>query len=148
MARHLRRRGLGVDESTGHWLVGCQHQGQSTDDGFGADGTWSESRCFRENNEHLNMSRALATYETETESKSDVWIECGTSAPTRPSPGTSRTALHKQVVQAVKAGGDRRGNGATSCKPACTAAPVRDRRVQAAPHRGPPEHGAGEDGPW
>ena len=37
---------LGVEESTGHWIVGRQHDGQSMDDGFDADGNWSTSRHF------------------------------------------------------------------------------------------------------
>ncbi|MEU1151922.1 hypothetical protein ABZ369_02675 [Streptomyces sp. NPDC005918] len=64
---------LGVDESTGHWMVGRQHDGQSMDDGFDTTGNWSASRLFRENNEYLNMLRALAAYDEEARNASDVW---------------------------------------------------------------------------
>ncbi|MFI6688458.1 hypothetical protein [Streptomyces sp. NPDC050485] len=64
---------LGADESTGHWMVGRQHDGQSMDDGFDANGDWSTSRHFREDNEYLNMRRALAAYDVEARNASDVW---------------------------------------------------------------------------
>lgn len=64
---------LGVEESAGHWMVGRQHDGQSMDDGFDADGNWATSRHFREGNEYLNMRRALAAYDEEAQNASDVW---------------------------------------------------------------------------
>ncbi|MCL3999108.1 hypothetical protein M4438_37430, partial [Streptomyces lavenduligriseus] len=64
---------LGVEESSGHWMVGRQHDGQSMDDGFDADGNWATSRHFREGNEYLNMRRALAAYDEEAQNASDVW---------------------------------------------------------------------------
>lgn len=64
---------LGVEESTGHWVVGRQHDGQSMDDGFDADGNWATSRSFREGNEYLNMRRALAAYDEEAQNAGGVW---------------------------------------------------------------------------
>ncbi|MFJ4003933.1 hypothetical protein ACIPWL_10795 [Streptomyces sp. NPDC090023] len=64
---------LGVEESSGHWMVGRQHDGQSMDDGFDADGNWDRSRHFREGNEYLNMRRALAAYDEEAQSAGAVW---------------------------------------------------------------------------
>ncbi|MFE0774854.1 hypothetical protein [Streptomyces sp. NPDC058861] len=64
---------LGVDESTGHWIVGRQHDGQSMNDGFDTDGNWAASRHFREDNEYLNMRRALAAYEEEGLKTSNAW---------------------------------------------------------------------------
>ncbi|MEU5137073.1 hypothetical protein [Streptomyces californicus] len=64
---------LGVEESAGHWMVGRQHDGQSMDDGFDGDGNWATSRYFRDDNEYLNMRRALAAYDEEAQNASDVW---------------------------------------------------------------------------
>ncbi|WP_331736241.1 hypothetical protein OG605_39360 (plasmid) [Streptomyces xanthophaeus] len=64
---------LGADESTGHWMVGRQHDGQSMDDGFDPNGNWGVSQQFREDNEYLNMRRALAAYDKEARTASDVW---------------------------------------------------------------------------
>ncbi|WDN56187.1 hypothetical protein [Streptomyces clavuligerus] len=64
---------LGVDEATGHWIVGRQRDGRSMDDGFDADGGWSTSQHFREDIAYLNMRRALAVYESEAMDASDVW---------------------------------------------------------------------------
>ncbi|MFE2268549.1 hypothetical protein ACFXB4_04865 [Streptomyces lavendulae] len=64
---------LGADEATGHWMVGRQHDGRSMDDGFDQNGNWGASRQFREDNEYLNMRRALAAYDEEAQNASDVW---------------------------------------------------------------------------
>jgi hypothetical protein len=63
---------LGADESTGHWMVGRQFDGLSMDDGFGEDGDWLTAQRFREDNEYLNMRRALAAYERKANA-ADIW---------------------------------------------------------------------------
>ncbi|MGY4963683.1 hypothetical protein [Streptomyces sp. 900105245] len=63
---------LAVEESTGHWMVGRQHDG-SRDDGFDADGNWAASQHFREDNEYLNMRRALDAYDKEAQKAGNVW---------------------------------------------------------------------------
>lgn len=64
---------LGADESTGHWMVGRQHDGRSMDDGFDTNGNWSASQQFREDDEYLNMRRALAAYEEEGLKTANAW---------------------------------------------------------------------------